>query len=89
MTIKTIHEATSVKKANLFYESELKVYSLVHYDTEILRISEDKEILKALQCSASSTRSIYQVADYLGIDRQEIKKHLVPYSNFYKYPVGN
>lgn len=87
--LKPIHEATSVKKANLFYNEDSETYSLIHYDTEILIIGKNKEIVKALQCSQSSTRAIYQVADYLDINRQAVKKAMVPFSNFIKYEVGN
>lgn len=87
--VEILPEGTTVKKAYLVHHLDTKIYSLIHYETEILTVSEDKKIIKALQCSSSSTRAIYQVANYLDLDRDEIKKHMVPFSNFYKYPVGN
>ena len=86
--IEIIHDATTVNKAVLIHDLNAKIYSLVHHDTEILRFNEDHKILKAIQCSSTSTRSIYQVADYFKIDRIEIQKLLKPFRDFYKYPVG-
>jgi DNA-binding phage protein len=87
--IKPIPEAVNVKKAILLHDTDANKYTLIHYDTEILSFNENKEIIKALQCSVSSTKAIYQVADYFGITREAIKKVIKPYSDFYKYPAGN
>ena len=96
-TIRPLNDICTVKNASLFYDYNTDQYHLVHYDTEILtinKISENiqetdirYEIVKALKCSNSSTRAIYQVTDFLNIPRQDIK--LVPYTKFVKYNMSN
>ena len=79
-TIEIVHNATSVKNAVLVHNTEDKTYHLIHYDTEILSFSENKEIFLALQCSQSSTRAINQVVKFFNLqppkllDRSEISK---------------
>lgn len=88
MTIKTIPEATRVKKATLFQDTESGQYFLMHYDTEIMRLNSHLEISLVRRCSNSSTRAIMQVADFFNLDKTEIQKKMVRYEDFYKYPVG-
>lgn len=87
--IKTIPEATKVKKATLFHDSESDQYFLMHYDTEILRLNSKLEICLVRQCSNSSTRAIKQVSNYFSLNWNDVKSKMVPYRDFYKYPVGN
>ncbi len=87
-TIEIIHDAVHVKKATLIHNTEDRTYHLIHYDTEIMTFNEDKEIFLVLQCSATSTKAIMQVADHFGIDHKQIRSQMVPYRDFYKYPVG-
>ena len=90
-TIRPLNDIVKVKNASLFFDYETRTYHLVHYDTEIATIKTTIDaynidrytVLKALKCSNSSTRAIYQVTDFLNIPRSEIK--LTPYDKFVKY----
>ena len=88
-TIRTINDACKVKNACLFFNYDSNKYHLIHYDTEILRIYKPYDdriglsVEIALKCSNSSTRAIYQVLDFLGIDRDSVE--LKPFSKFVKY----
>lgn len=88
-TIRPINEACKVKNTSLFYNYETETYHLVHYDTEILTVKQgngtDIEITKCLKCSNSSTRAIYQVADFLDIDHSMIKEKMQNFDKFHKY----
>lgn len=79
-----LNDIVKVKNATLIFDYTKQVYSLVHYDTEIALITKDNQILKALKCTSSSTRAIYQLTDYLGIDRKTVKNHLELFTNFDK-----
>ena len=96
-TIRPINDACKVKNASLFFNYDTDTYHLIHYDTEILtinKISENiqetdirYEIVKALKCSNSSTRAIYQVTDFLEIPRGIVKKSMIP-TKVYHYKTG-
>lgn len=81
--IRFIDDAVRVKNAKLVYDYNTEKYSLIHYDTEILTLDKNLNVLKALKCSNSSTRAINQALDFLKIDRNKV--HLEPYTNFVKY----
>jgi hypothetical protein len=101
-TIRSLNGISKVVGSSLFYDYDNKTYHLtyhlVHYDTEILTIKypikyhsadiRSYEIVKALKCSNSSTRAIYQVTDFLEIPREIVKKSMVPFSNFASYKTG-
>ena len=92
--IRSLNGISKVVCSSLFYDYDNKTYHLVHYDTEILTIKyhsadiRSYEIVKALKCSNSSTRAIYQVTDFLEIPREIVKKSMVPFSNFANYKTG-
>jgi hypothetical protein len=96
--IRALNGISKVVCSSLFYDYDNKTYDLtyhlVHYDTEILTIKyhnadiRSYEIVKALKCSNSSTRAIYQVTDFLEIPREIVKKSMVPFSNFASYKTG-
>jgi len=92
--IRALNGISTVVCSSLFYDYDNKTYHLVHYDTEILTIKQhnadirSREIIKALKCSNSSTRAIYQVTDWLELDRQYVKKSMVKYDKFAKYNTG-
>ena len=66
MENRIIHEAVSVKNATLMYIYETKTYSLIHYETEILRIVNG-EITVIKPVSNTSSRAINQVLQFLNI----------------------
>jgi|SRR6187431_2485475 len=85
--IRALNGICKVKNASLFFDYEKGIYHLVHYDTEILTLASTPDnvptILKALKCSNSSTRAIYQVTDFLNIPRDKVR--LQKYDKFVKY----
>ena len=83
--LKILFNAVRVKNAILTLNDNF--YSLVHYDTEILKInSETNEIVKALKCSASSDKAIRQTAEYLGINYyDDIKPKMIKFDDYHKY----
>jgi hypothetical protein len=85
MSLKIIHEVDLPKKATLVYYEEKDLYNLVHYDTIILSVKNNK-VTKALKCSKTSTKAIFKVLYYLGINEDDIK--LTPFTNFKKYEYG-
>ena len=92
--IRALNGISKVVCSSLFFDYETRTYHLLHYDTEILTIKyhsadiRSYEIVKALKCSNSSTRAIYQVTDFLEIPREIVKKSMVPFSNFASYKTG-
>ena len=72
-TIRPLDRICTVKNTSLFFDYTSGIYHLVHYDTEILTVMSNVDnnptITKALKCSNSSTRGIYQVTDFLNIPR--------------------
>ena len=78
-------DIVTVKNAFLIFDYTKNVYVLTHYDTQICEITKDNKIVFALKCSSSSTRAIYQLTDYLGIDRKEVKSILEPFTKFVKF----
>ena len=94
--IRVLNGISKVVSSSLFFEYETRTYHLVHYDTEILTIRAeiqannlDKYIItKCLKCSPSSTRAIFQVTDYLNIDRKTVKESMIPYNKFHFYKTG-
>ena len=93
-TIRALNGICTVKNTSLFFDYDKNQYHLVHYDTEILVIKQyhadirSREIVKCLKCSNSSTRAIYQVTDFLQLDRQYVKKSMVKFDKFAKYKTG-
>jgi len=85
--LRILNGIIKVKNASVVYDNETETYHLVHYDTEILRVKKDNTIIFALKCSNSSTRAIYQLTDFLKIDREDV--HLKPYDKFLKYNMSN
>ena len=86
--LRILSDIVNVKNATVIFNYDTGIYSLIHYDTEIAQI-KDNQVLKALKCSNTSTKAIYQLTDYLEIDRQEVKKHFKPFNKFVKYKTGN
>lgn len=86
--MRTINGIVSVKNAFLVFNNETNNYHLFHYDTEIAIITKQGKIVKALWCSPSSTRAIYQLTDYLKINRDVVKKSMVKFTGFVKYTFG-
>jgi hypothetical protein len=86
--IRVLNNIVSVKNASVVYDNRDQTYHLIHYDTEIATIAKDKTIIKVLKCSNSSTRAIYQLTDFLNIDREVVKEQLEPFSCFVKYVHG-
>jgi hypothetical protein len=83
----TLTDIVKVKNAVLIFDYTKNVYALFHYDTQIAEITKDNKINFALKCSPTSTKAIYQLTDYLGIDRKDVK--LKPFYNFVKAKNNN
>jgi hypothetical protein len=83
--IRVLNNIVSVKNASVVYDNRDQTYHLIHYDTEIATIKKDNTIIKLLECSNSSTRAIYQLTDFLNIDRLQVRSKLEPFKNFVKY----
>jgi hypothetical protein len=83
LTLRILPDIVKVKNAYVVFDYSKGIYSLFHYDTEIAQINiNGNKVIKALKCSSSSTRAIYQLTDYLNIDRKSFK--LIPFKNFTK-----
>jgi hypothetical protein len=83
----TLTDIVKVKNAVLIFDYTKNVYALFHYDTQIAEITKDNKINFALKCSVTSSKAIYQLTDYLGIDRKDVK--LKPFYNFVKAKNNN
>jgi len=82
--LRILNDIVNVKNATVIFNYESGIYSLIHYDTEIAQIDiNGNKVLKALKCSTTSTKAIYQLTDYLGIDRKTFT--LKPFYNFVKH----